>query len=40
MIRARLSVHRRGFVLNATFEAPSKGVTGIFGPSGDRKSVV
>lgn len=40
MIRARLSVHRRGFVLNATFEAPSKGVTGIFGPSGCGKTTL
>jgi molybdate transport system ATP-binding protein len=40
MIRAALRVQRRGFHLNATFEAPTVGVTGIFGPSGCGKTTL
>jgi molybdate transport system ATP-binding protein len=40
MIRAQLVVQRRGFSLEADFEVPASGVTGVFGPSGSGKTTL
>ncbi len=39
-IRARFSMQREGFLLDAAFEAPGTGVTALFGPSGCGKTTL
>ncbi|MHB8453376.1 MAG: molybdenum ABC transporter ATP-binding protein [Acidiferrobacterales bacterium] len=39
-IHARFALQRGAFELNATFEAPVRGVTAVFGPSGSGKSTL
>ncbi len=39
-LAAHFRLERKGFVLDARFEAPETGVTGLFGPSGSGKTTI